>query len=292
MTTFNDLLRAEGLDPREVILLRHATAKPPTPHGLWLANRTAFDRYQSTQERRFQKICSTEHWASFVVEPDGGVLFVGLYRAAREDSRKIAWPCPLIGTKLPADANLYRLELLPHLSAFREVLRIRWGDGARAWIQYAGRRDKEILTPPGLLHAAPPAGALSLPASAPPEERPGRRMEAPDPTSPEGKEIWRLQKEPERNPALVREAKRRNRERHGGRLRCEACGFPYADPRMFDAHHKTPLRAGERDSSAEDLAILCPTCHRQAHLSPNRLIPHDVAALRAWVAAGRPDQPD
>jgi 5-methylcytosine-specific restriction protein A len=34
---------------------------------------------------------------------------------------------------------------------------------------------------------------------------------------------------------------------------------------MLDAHHKTPVRAGERLSRVTDLTLLCPTCHREVH---------------------------
>lgn len=273
MTSFNKLLSASGLDPREVILLRHSQAA----HRLFQKDRAAFELYQSTQEPRWEQSCSRSLWASFFATPNQGALFLGLYSAARQDSRKINWRSPLTGEQLDHRANLYRLTPLPQLAALGSKLRIDWGGGFRTWIQYADKNDKQITGPSNVFALLASAGEGRKSPPAPAEEpaleepTPGEgERPLPEPESPEGAEIWKLQRSRERDRSLVSEAKRRNRERNGGRLACEACSFSYGASGMFDAHHKHPLLAGERESSVEDLAILCPTCHRQAHLSPNR----------------------
>jgi hypothetical protein len=49
--SFNQLLRAEGIDPAEVALLRHQTIRNGrTPYALWQTDNPAFLRYQSTQQ--------------------------------------------------------------------------------------------------------------------------------------------------------------------------------------------------------------------------------------------------
>jgi 5-methylcytosine-specific restriction enzyme A len=60
-----------------------------------------------------------------------------------------------------------------------------------------------------------------------------------------------------------------------GRLVCDDCAF---DPRAlpdagrikarscFDVHHTSPLDEGTRYTTTADFALLCPTCHRIAHL--------------------------
>lgn len=70
-----------------------------------------------------------------------------------------------------------------------------------------------------------------------------------------------------RDRKIVRDKKR------AGPLLCERCGYDPAsrgaDPaqarRCLDVHHLNPLETGERLTRLEDLAILCPTCHREAH---------------------------
>lgn len=84
--------------------------------------------------------------------------------------------------------------------------------------------------------------------------------------SSEGRRVWKLSKEIERDPSLRREVKNRNRAKNGGALCCEACGFSDMSDGMFDAHHLQPLAAGIRESRADDLVVLCPTCHRWAHV--------------------------
>ncbi|HEV7691310.1 MAG TPA: HNH endonuclease [Hyphomonadaceae bacterium] len=65
-----------------------------------------------------------------------------------------------------------------------------------------------------------------------------------------------------------------NLRENEGTLLCEHCGFDPAvvfaseavSPRsLLDAHHKTPLEQGRRNTTVNDFALLCPTCHRIEH---------------------------
>lgn len=100
----------------------------------------------------------------------------------------------------------------------------------------------------------------------------------------EGKEIWKQVKLRERDPRLRADAIAANRGLNAGRLKCEACGFTDEASAVFDAHHRTPLAVGLRETRVDDLAILCPICHRLAHLLAtdklNPLSPDDVRAAR------------
>tara|TARA_R110002049_G_scaffold271272_1_gene448501 strand:- start:1404 stop:2312 length:909 start_codon:yes stop_codon:yes gene_type:complete len=92
--------------------------------------------------------------------------------------------------------------------------------------------------------------------------------------SSEGKKVWKLSKAIERDASLKREVKAQNRAKNGGALCCEACGFSDMSDGMFDAHHLQPLAAGVRESRVDDLIVLCPTCHRWAHVkAPDLLSP-------------------
>jgi 5-methylcytosine-specific restriction enzyme A len=60
-----------------------------------------------------------------------------------------------------------------------------------------------------------------------------------------------------------------------GTLRCDDCEFdPSTRPDLvgirprscLDVHHKNPLAEGKRLTTRDDLALLCPTCHRIEHL--------------------------
>ncbi|MBY5484667.1 hypothetical protein HFO87_09300 [Rhizobium leguminosarum] len=103
----------------------------------------------------------------------------------------------------------------------------------------------------------------------------------------EGDRVWKYQLESERDAGLRAAAKRNNFHRHG-KYTCEACNLTSSDSAMFDAHHMTPLFAGRRITRVEHLLILCPTCHRRAHRSPDKLMPYSLVELRTWIDEGRP----
>ena len=97
----------------------------------------------------------------------------------------------------------------------------------------------------------------------------------------EGKKAWELSLAAERDPGLRDLAKALNRAKNGGTIVCEACGFADDLSAMFDAHHLRPLAAGERQTRVDDLAVLCPTCHRLAHWkAAHKLCPLTVSEVR------------
>ena len=81
---FNTILAQEGIDPARVRLLRHQESKPDTihtPYELWRDNRPGFEQYQSVQSIKNRPKFNFPIWASFVADPLGATLFVGLYSA-------------------------------------------------------------------------------------------------------------------------------------------------------------------------------------------------------------------
>lgn len=114
----------------------------------------------------------------------------------------------------------------------------------------------------------------------------GRRpMMAGGVSSEEGKRVWKLQLQIERRGELARAAKQISMD-HNGRPTCASCDFAHDDFGMFDAHHPNPLATGVRETLAEHLIVLCPTCHRRAHRK-DRLAPYNLDELREWVRMGR-----
>jgi 5-methylcytosine-specific restriction enzyme A len=106
-----------------------------------------------------------------------------------------------------------------------------------------------------------------------------------DSKSAEGMRVWKLSVEIERDPKLKRDAKALNRAKNGGVIICEACGFSDALEAMFDAHHLQPLAAGNRESRADDLVVLCPTCHRWAHWkTEDKLSPVAISEIAKAMA--------
>ena len=90
----------------------------------------------------------------------------------------------------------------------------------------------------------------------------------------EGKVLTRLHRIRERNRKLVKDKKKAVMVKLGC-LRCEACGFDFAEKYgptgngLIDVHHTKPihtLRPGDV-TRLDDLALLCANCHRMVHSS-------------------------
>jgi 5-methylcytosine-specific restriction protein A len=96
----------------------------------------------------------------------------------------------------------------------------------------------------------------------------------------EGRVVTETHLRRERNPKL--RAKLLEKRRHAGTLHCETClrtptgvDTELAEA-IFEAHHLVPLAAGEaRATKLSDLALLCASCHRQAHKA--------IAKQRRWL---------
>lgn len=95
----------------------------------------------------------------------------------------------------------------------------------------------------------------------------------------EGRVLTRLHSYRERDKKLVKKAKAAFKAKHK-RLYCECCGIEPAKwygPRGEDrihAHHRTPVEEllPDTETKAEDLAMVCPTCHDIIH------------AKRPWIS--------
>jgi 5-methylcytosine-specific restriction protein A len=77
--------------------------------------------------------------------------------------------------------------------------------------------------------------------------------------------VWHIARE--RDKSIVREKKRRAIAE--GNLNCEVCKFSFKDKfeiNFIECHHRTPISTGgERETTLEDLALVCANCHRMLH---------------------------
>lgn len=93
---------------------------------------------------------------------------------------------------------------------------------------------------------------------------------------PEGSTMYRTHLTRERSSHLISIAKEEYASRNGGRLPCEVCGFDFKTAfgergsDFAEAHHRLPLSEScdDRESTIEDLAIVCSNCHRMLHRQP------------------------
>jgi 5-methylcytosine-specific restriction protein A len=101
----------------------------------------------------------------------------------------------------------------------------------------------------------------------------------------EGRLLFRLHAQRERDPDITRRKKEVELERLG-RLACEVCAFDFAatygqlGEGFIECHHRLPLStSGERKTRLSDLALVCPNCHRMLHRSRTTLSVEELAAL-------------
>jgi TPR repeat protein/serine/threonine protein kinase len=145
---FNSFLRAAGLAPSDVRLIRHADGRAEKgrwPYDLWHKNRPQFEWYQSTQGFDKRARLTAPYWAVFLGTPDGKTMFVGLYSVRYQGLLKQATPKPhRDGVDEAGSCDVYDLTRQDALSQYIGKLFIEWGSGALAWIQYADKNEKPI----------------------------------------------------------------------------------------------------------------------------------------------------
>src|SRR5262249_17803097 len=91
MLTFNTVLREFGLNPDEVLLVRHS-GEHMKSYDAWrtslpvIAERRSpipltFEQYQQHQKKRkFRTKLHLKYWASFITTPSGDTMFIGIYK--------------------------------------------------------------------------------------------------------------------------------------------------------------------------------------------------------------------
>ncbi len=147
--TLDMLLKAAGLDPADVRLLRHQDSRfpgYPSPYALWRDNRPAFEAYQSTQDFGNAARLRAPIWASFVGLPGNKTLFAGLYQAELIGPLAQDRTHPVDGSiEKAGSGNEYRLTPMAALADYVGLLFIEWGAGYRTWIQRADAAPKPIV---------------------------------------------------------------------------------------------------------------------------------------------------
>lgn len=160
---FNDLLRKEGIDPEQVVVLRHRPTEPRLREALPLLSLHRPDLYNAYQrshgERVEASLRSTQYVASCVGLHPGEALFIGLFR--NKGSRPITF-AQYWGMKahqeLRDDYGMrgfsgdrksllwFDLELTDFYWAWSGRLVVRWTEPERAWSRRAHRNTFDILS--------------------------------------------------------------------------------------------------------------------------------------------------
>lgn len=146
--TFRMLLESAGLAPSTVRLVRHRhRAKyQRTVYFDAIHRHPRFEEYQRGQgnPRVVSLMGSAGAIASFVVDPANRTVFIGMWRV--KGTRPGPSPDPYEPPSPPGPhSTVIELERMTELDGYSGRLVVDWGGGERAWVQYADRRDKDIL---------------------------------------------------------------------------------------------------------------------------------------------------
>ena len=159
----NDLLVGKGIDPTQVLVLRHRPNEPKLRKVLpWLAAEKpdVFNAYQQTQVRRVEKAMLTaQHVASFIGHQPGKALFIGLYTigSSKPLTRAAFWRVPAYRELKPLGMRgfaeeenretvlWFDLALTDFYERWKGKLIVGWPPPERAWWRRAHRNEIPVL---------------------------------------------------------------------------------------------------------------------------------------------------
>jgi GIY-YIG catalytic domain len=145
MLTLNTILKHEGVDPKNVRLVRHQVGDAVTnctPYDLWRAGDGRLETYQRIRKK--EKFAVGDYLASFVVTPSGDTLFVGFFHVTGLGIAPQGTIDPVLGEDRTG-LHLYEIQRDERLSEYVGHLVIEWGKGYIQWAQNAESNDKSVL---------------------------------------------------------------------------------------------------------------------------------------------------
>lgn len=166
MMNLNDLLRANGIDPQYVVVLRHRPYEPKLNKVLpWLAAEKpdVFNAYQQTQGQKLENVMKSisgvGYVASFIGHAPGKALFVGLYSigASRPLTRGEYWKIPAYVemkafgmdgfTENEGRSSIlwFDLALTEFHASWKGKLIVGWPPPERSWWRRAHRNEMPVL---------------------------------------------------------------------------------------------------------------------------------------------------
>lgn len=162
----NDLLPKAGIDPKQVLVLRHRPTEPELNKVLpWLAAEKpdVFNAYQQTQggklEKVFQSMTGSGYVASFIGREAGKAVFVGMYKIETSTPLTVKkyWDVPahkqlrllgmrgFTGEKRPS-ILWFDLVCIDFYSNWKGKLNVGWPPPERSWWRRAHRNVFPVLS--------------------------------------------------------------------------------------------------------------------------------------------------
>lgn len=181
----NDLLRGKGIDPQDVLVLRHCPTEPELNRvfsRIASERPDVFNAYQQTQGLRVERaLKDAKYVASFIGQQPGRALFVGLYsvKGSKAITRQQFWEVPAyvylkeFGMKGFSEDEMrqhilwFDMELTDFYSHWKGKLVVAWPGKEISWYRWAYKPKNEmavlaILPDSALVSAMPKWNELSL----------------------------------------------------------------------------------------------------------------------------------
>ena len=175
----NILLKSKGINPLEVIVMRHRPSEPKLAKVIgWLAAEKpdVFNAYQQTQDAKVEKalleLVGRGYVASFIAHGSGKALFIGLYKIGKTTPLTFDeyWKVPayvemkefgMTGFKPEPDRQTvlwFDMSLTSHFADWKGKLVIGWPPPERSWWRRAERNVMPVIAinEEGLLETAMP----------------------------------------------------------------------------------------------------------------------------------------
>lgn len=160
--TLNNLLDADGVDKKQVLVLRHTPQEPELNRALRslaAENPKLFNVYQQTQGERIEKqMQRAKYVASFIGHQAGKALFVGLYQVGATTvlTREQYWQVPghnelrdrfgMKGLKDDRSSIVwFELQLMDLGALWKGKLIIEWPPPEIAWSRWAASNEMPVF---------------------------------------------------------------------------------------------------------------------------------------------------
>ena len=144
---FSDILRKHGLDPSDVVLIRHAYSDKNFRNCV---DSGKIYEYTCHQKRDFRK--GYRYWAVFLGETAKCTKFYALYKAGErypDTADRIPVGMPESESReYKGNNDIIELEKVNEFEEYANKMLIDWGRSPRAWHQ-KGTKEKEVLSMQG-----------------------------------------------------------------------------------------------------------------------------------------------
>ncbi|MBT1171862.1 GIY-YIG nuclease family protein [Bifidobacterium sp. MA2] len=134
-----DLLRNAGIDPNDVVLIRHTVARVGRFARLgYLRERTGMQSESFIGRDK-------SYWMTFMGEPGGTTRFAALYKLTGRQPLETGLPAGYPSQEFNPGDEMYSLVPCDLLAEYENRLTIDWGGSYVKWAQY-GTNDKRIVS--------------------------------------------------------------------------------------------------------------------------------------------------